>query len=248
MANLLTAKQVQELLHVDRTTIYRMLKDGRLNGIKVGSQWRFSEEQVEALLSGKEPEEEISPEDLFEALPIHCMQPMQDVFAEIAGVGAVIVDKEGLPLTRISNSCDFCKLILGSTDGRKKCFASWKNVVEQAKKSPEFVYCHAGLRYAIGNIKADEEVVASFIAGQFHTESPNLEAEKEKARELAQKYGINPDLLARAVGDVAVYEDEKKEKIGSWLQRIADTFGDISVERADLLTRLKTISKVSGLD
>ena len=38
MPNLLTAKEVQELLSVDRTTIYRMLKDGRLKGVKVGNQ------------------------------------------------------------------------------------------------------------------------------------------------------------------------------------------------------------------
>ncbi len=48
----LTAKQVQELLHVDRTTIYRMLKDGRLTGIKVGQQWRFSASEVDDLLAG----------------------------------------------------------------------------------------------------------------------------------------------------------------------------------------------------
>ena len=46
---LLTAKQVQDLLHVDRTTIYRMLKDGRLNGVKVGKHWRFSAQEVNDL-------------------------------------------------------------------------------------------------------------------------------------------------------------------------------------------------------
>ncbi len=250
MAKLLTAKQVQELLHVDRTTIYRMLKDGRLKGIKVGSQWRFSAEQVETLLSvGKsKKDEEISPEDFFEALPLHCMQPMQDVFAEIAGVGAVIVNNQGQPLTRISNSCDFCKLILGSTDGREKCFSSWKNVVEHAENSSEFIYCHAGLRYAVGSIKTEGETVASFIAGQFHTEPPDRETQQKKARELAKKYNINPDLLEEAVKNIAVYEDHKKEKIGSWLQRIANSFGEISAERANLLIRLKNISKINEAD
>jgi excisionase family DNA binding protein len=49
---LLTTKQLQELLSIDRTTVYRMLKDGRLTGIKVGTQWRFSRDEVDALLSG----------------------------------------------------------------------------------------------------------------------------------------------------------------------------------------------------
>ena len=51
-----------------------------------------------------------------EVLPLHCMQPVQNVFAEIAEVGAVTTDTNGQPLTQISNSCDFCKLILGSEE------------------------------------------------------------------------------------------------------------------------------------
>ncbi|MCA9947998.1 MAG: helix-turn-helix domain-containing protein, partial [Anaerolineales bacterium] len=38
MEDLLTTRQVQELLQVDRTTVYRMRKDGRLTGVKVGQQ------------------------------------------------------------------------------------------------------------------------------------------------------------------------------------------------------------------
>ena len=34
----LTTRQLQEILHVDRTTIYRMADDGRVPAVKVGSQ------------------------------------------------------------------------------------------------------------------------------------------------------------------------------------------------------------------
>ena len=53
MDELLTTRQVQSILQVDRTTIYRMLKDGRLRGVKVGQQWRFHDTDVRALLSGE---------------------------------------------------------------------------------------------------------------------------------------------------------------------------------------------------
>ena len=247
MPNLLTAKQVQEMLSVDRTTIYRMLKDGRLTGVKVGQQWRFQMDKVEAMISGKSVEE-VSPGDFFEALPIHCMQPMQDVFAEIADVGSVITDKEGMPLTRISNSCDFCKLILGSTEGRKKCFASWKSIAEHDDASLEFLSCHAGLQYARGSINLDGEMIASLIGGQFYAETPDQEEEAKKIRKLAKKYQISPDLLEQAAQDISVCDKEQQKKLGAWLQRIADTFGEISGERADLMFRLKKISEVSGLD
>src|SRR5947209_1519359 len=52
MSELLTVKEVQELLKVDRITVYRMLKDGRLTGVKIGHQWRFSRQEIDSLLSG----------------------------------------------------------------------------------------------------------------------------------------------------------------------------------------------------
>ena len=48
--DLLTTRQLQELLQVDRVTIYRMLNDGRLHGFKVGGQWRFSRQEIESWL------------------------------------------------------------------------------------------------------------------------------------------------------------------------------------------------------
>jgi excisionase family DNA binding protein len=50
MTELLTTRQVQALLHVDRTTIYRMVENGELPALRVGKQWRFAREQVEAWL------------------------------------------------------------------------------------------------------------------------------------------------------------------------------------------------------
>ena len=48
--DLLTSRQVQEILKVDRITVYRMLNDGRLKGVKIGQQWRFHNSEVERLL------------------------------------------------------------------------------------------------------------------------------------------------------------------------------------------------------
>ena len=248
MAGLLTAKEVQELLNVDRTTIYRMLKDGRLEGVKIGQQWRFSEAHIEALLSGEKTDDNmVSPDDFFEALPVHCMQPIQDVFAEIADVGSVVTDKEGFPLTRISNSCDFCKLILGSTEGRKSCFASWKGIAENENEKPEFVQCHAGLLYARGKIEVQGELIASLIAGQFYAEEPDPDEETRRVETLARKYDINSDLLKAAAADISLGKKGEVDRLGAWLQRIADTFGEISGERADLMARLKKISEVTVL-
>ncbi len=243
MANLLTARQVQEILKVDRTTIYRMLKDGRLKGVKVGQQWRFSEAHVEELISGHPLEEDAEPEELFDALPMHCMQPMQDVFAEIANVGSIITNAEGQPVTRISNSCDFCKLILGSTEGRKACFASWKKMIEEDTGEPTFSSCHAGLQYVTAPIKLHGEFAASLFAGQFYLERPAPDEEHERIRNLAIQYKINPALLEQAAQEIRYLRLHRKQELERWLERIANTFGEITEERATLLQRLKQFTE-----
>ena len=53
MEQLLTVRQLQELLRVDRVTIYRMLEAGALPGFKVGGQWRFSQGEIEAWLNSQ---------------------------------------------------------------------------------------------------------------------------------------------------------------------------------------------------
>ncbi|OQA43441.1 MAG: Helix-turn-helix domain protein [Chloroflexi bacterium ADurb.Bin325] len=54
MTELLTTRQVQALLHVDRTTIYRMVESGELPALRVGKQWRFARGQVEAWLQARQ--------------------------------------------------------------------------------------------------------------------------------------------------------------------------------------------------
>ena len=247
--NLLTAKQVQELLHVDRTTIYRMLKDGRLNGVKVGQRWRFSAQEVDDLLSGvNHQSSDIGPLPVAEnVLPLHCMQPVQDVFAEIAEVGSVTANVNGQPLTRVSNPCDFCKLIMGSEDGRQACVESWRTLAQQTTQSPEFISCHAGLQYARARIEVGGEQIAILVAGQFYLNSPEPGEEAKRLQALARKYHIDLELLTRAARQISVLDARKVSQISGWLERVAHTFEQISSERASLKYRLEQISVISNI-
>jgi excisionase family DNA binding protein len=242
---LLTARQTQELLKVDRTTIYRMLKDGRLNGFKVGKQWRFFTSEVNDLLTGVKRLGENEIPVSVEALPLQCMQPVQDVFAEIAEVGAVTTDQDGQPLTRISNSCDFCKLILGSEAGRKECMASWRKLAGQKDTAPEFMTCHAGLEYARAPIVVNGNLIALLIAGQFNLKTPDPAEEKDRFHRLAEAYSINEALLTQAARQITALDDRKVAQLSRWLEKVAHTFEEIASERADLFDRLRQIAEMS---
>ena len=91
MNDLLTTRQVQEILKVDRITVYRMLQDGRLKGVKIGQQWRFPQDTVDRLTGQNNPMElvvEASPDPGF---PVHCVQTIQDLFADISQISAVVI-------------------------------------------------------------------------------------------------------------------------------------------------------------
>jgi excisionase family DNA binding protein len=250
MDELLTTRQVQQLLKVDRITVYRMLKDGRLKGMKVGNQWRFPRTTLEALFPGQtaSPQEIQEPKSPPEVLPIHCLQVIQDVFAEIAEIGSVTTDAQGLPLTEISNSCDFCDLILESPSGRQACIASWKQLAQTPASDPEFLVCHAGLQYARGRIEVEDDLTGILVGGQFNFNQPDPQEQAERVTVLAEAHGVDPLALQQATESIRLLSPKRQAQITNWLTRVAVTFEDIGQERAYLLDRLKQIAAMSTLE
>jgi excisionase family DNA binding protein len=248
MEELLTAKQVQDTLKVDRTTIYRMLKDGRLKGVKVGNQWRFQASEVQMMLSGGHHlPVEVMPLSS-DILPWRYVQSAQDVFAEIAEIGSVITDSQGMPLTRMSNSCDFCNLILASEKGSQACLRSWQQLANQSSIGPEFTGCHAGLQYARARIAVCGETIALLVAGQFYSEETDPAETGKRIEALAQEYQLDPRLLWMAASRVRVLDQRTVNEITNWLLRMARTFEQFGMERAEMISRLHHIAEVSHLE
>lgn len=50
MGETLEIKELCELFHVERRTLYRWIKEGKLHGVKFGRKWLFDRAEVEALL------------------------------------------------------------------------------------------------------------------------------------------------------------------------------------------------------
>ena len=46
-SDILTIGQVAELLHLHPMTVYRLAKQGKLPGFKVGGRWRFRKEAMD---------------------------------------------------------------------------------------------------------------------------------------------------------------------------------------------------------
>lgn len=246
MDDLLTTRELLELLKVDRTTVYRMLNAGRLSGVKVGGQWRFQRRDVEAMLKRASAEPAVPPANS-DFLPLHCVQAVQDVLAEIGAMGAVTTAPDGEPLTRISNACAFCSLLMGSETGRQACIGSWRTLAAQPGHRTEFLTCHAGLQYARARIEVDGSLFAVLIAGQFYAQAPDDAEQAGRVRRLAEAHGIAPARLSEAAQELRVLGGKQLERIGVWLKTVAHTFEDIGHERAELMRRLHRIAKMSTI-
>jgi excisionase family DNA binding protein len=244
--DLLTTKQLQDLLQVDRITIYRMLNDGRLRGFKVGGQWRFSQREIEQWLQGQRAdlEAEESPLPLesqsispLQALSLSCVQAIQVLCADALDIATVTIDLEGHRLTEVSNSCSFCNLILSTDRGHRRCISSWSKV-----GNGRIHHCHAGLLCAGSSIQVDDQQIAITAGCQFATQAwrPDLAA-------LADALDLDRQDLDSTAGTVRLVSEDSLPRIARLLQRAASTFSEIGHERLKLLSRLQHIAEMSKI-
>lgn len=250
--DLLTVRGLQELLHVDRTTIYRMIRENRLPAFKVGGQWRFARRETEAWLAEQQPSRgedgvarERPPLASDQVLPLHCLQPIQNVLAEALEISAVTTDPNGAPVTDPSAQCEFCRLVTASAEGRRRCIASCRSLGRRSAPAPFLAKCHAGLRHARGQVRVGGENVAWVIAGQFLLAGDDLDRDRVAA--LAADCGIGQEELLRASTKTRVVQTAEAAKVLRLLQVVADTFSAIGEERCGLVTRLRRISEMSML-
>jgi excisionase family DNA binding protein len=249
--DLLTAKQLQDLLRVDRITIYRMLNDGRLRGFKVGGQWRFPRREIETWLQQQQAGRNRTFAPLLQAagagpsshvLPMTCIQAIQAVCAEALDVAVVTTGLDGTPLASVSNSCSFCNLILSHERGRQRCAESWR---QQA--GGQVRPCHAGLLCVSVPVAVRGQPVAITAACQFTTLGPSgaEPAQQPDVRELAANLQLVEAELQAAMSSVRRIRVNDLDRVSRLLRRVADTFSEIGQERLNLLGRLEKIAEMS---
>ena len=250
MDDLLTTRQLQDLLQVDRITIYRMLNDGRLRGFKVGGQWRFSRQEIESWLQEQRVDwEQAGDSDQVEGtappsrvLSLSCVQAIQGVCAEALEIGMITTELDGTPYAEMSNSCDFCSMILSSDEGRRRCEAAW-----QSAANGKVRYCHAGLSCVGSPVEVGGQAVAITVGCQFAVQAPHGEqpAWWSNLPVIAAELGLSEEDLRVAAERVHLVPGDRLDRIARLLVRVADTFAEVGRERLSLISRLEYIAEVS---
>ena len=258
MAEMLTAKDVQDLLQVDRSTVYRMAEAGRLPAIKVGKQWRFPaaqmEEWVATQMGSPVPMTAVMPApvqsqplangngncDLANVLPLQCVQLIQDSHADLLGVMLVITDMQGVPITQPSHPCGLFSAINNQPDAVQRCISSWHDLGQALTMEPAFHTSHLGLLCARGLIRVGTELKGMVVAGCVAPEEWPPTA--EEVEQMAVGFGVSPALLQSRLHEVFELNNEKKTAVLSSVQRIANIVAHIVDERQELVGRLDAIA------
>ena len=160
--SLLTARQVQTMFGVDRSTVYRMAEDGRLPALKIGRQWRFRPEEIErllvaspgaAMLNGTPP-----------ALPASAAAVVE-IAADLLGVMMVATDMYGRPLTGVANPSRWFAARADDPTSLADCVVEWKMLADKPDFEPQFHTGQLGFQCARAYIRSGTSLVGMVLAG-----------------------------------------------------------------------------------
>lgn len=257
MAELLTTNQVQELLSVDRTTIYRMAQGGQLPAIRVGKQWRFDHAEIERWLrlqtatgsapgaAAQAPGLATAGSSLAEMLPLESLQLIQDAVAEALGVMMVVTDMEGQPVTRVSNSCGLFDAVIGDAEAAARCIQGWQRMAGGLTMEPKFAPSDLGLLCARGLIRSGNELKGMvFLGGIAPDEWP---PSPDRIDGIADHYGLDPECIRNSIESVHRLDRPDRERALAFVQRMADICSHLLEDWSSLHRRLQAIASLTAL-
>ena len=247
MNDLLTTRQVQEILKVERITIYRMLQDGRLNGIKIGQQWRFPFREIERLLGNKVVPGTMSSSDNIPNFPTHCVQTIQDLFSSVAQISAVVLDMQGGMLTRMSRPCHLYTLLASTAHGLQASRSSFMSFAKENLNGKTFFTCFAGLQYIGAPIYDKGIQTGVFLVGHFYWQTPDLNEERLRLSRLATTCGLNIDHLQLAAREIMVIEPQQHAIVENWPYQASLAVQSILQERVTFVERFRQIASLTNV-
>ena len=235
MANLLTSKDLQALIRVDRSTIYRMAEDGRLPAIKVGRQWRFPEERIRAWLRDvdldPEAREIARPSRGLAALVAPAtLQAFADLAAESFGAMTVITDIDGTPLTRVANACSLFDLVGSIPENVERCLRDWAHYSTDpdfdVRFEPSDVF---GFLCARGFVRLEHELVGMLLVGGVRPDTWPPPADRVAA--MAAELSVPLDVLTDQITAVHELSVDDQRRVLALLPKMCALLSRLAADR-----------------
>lgn len=255
MTEMLNAKDMQDLLQVDRSTIYRMAEAKQLPAVKIGRQWRFPADQVQhwlgkqsAKANGVSQAQVVQSHNngpdksLAALLPTTCVQLIQDSFAEAIGAMIVVTNMQGEPVTKISKPCGLFEMVEETPNAFAACSNDWSDLGKMISFEPKFIPNHFGLLGARGLIRVGTELKGMVIIGGIAPDNwPPTQAQVDS---MATIFGVPVETLNPHLDEVFYLNDSQKALALSLVQKIANILAHIITERTTFIGKLESIAEL----
>lgn len=244
MSTLLTSQQMQELMNVDRSTVYRMAEDGRLPGIKVGRQWRFPADRVASLLGLKVESTDAAsgtasgaagPTGLAGLILPEIAQSVADLVGELFGVMAVVTDMDGRPLTSVANPCGYYAAIANQPGAAEACVSQWRMFAGEPHVAPRWVRTHLGFLCARTFVWVDLRPVGMIVVGG--VTPPTWPPTEEFVEAIADEVGVHHRALLDAVEHTWTLDTEQQHRVLRLLPQMGDLVSHLAAARHQIVNR-----------
>jgi excisionase family DNA binding protein len=187
-ATLLTAQQVQDLLDVDASTVYRMASDGRLPAVRIGRQWRFPAEEINALLVPSQGSQASTstmtaphPRTMISALPdaiqlddqpgdggplpLDLAVAVLEAMAPTLGVTMVVTALDGRPITPLVNPAPLIAEKSRDPGFSAACSKEWRGFADEPQLDVRFRPGRFGFLCAHSLVRHGPSLIAMVLAG-----------------------------------------------------------------------------------
>ena len=243
MATYLTAKDLQDLIRVDKSTIYRMAEDGRLPAVKVGRQWRFPEREVMGWLGADTTSAAMHVEhNLRDLVSLGVAAAVADLSAAALGVTVVITDMDGRPLTPVANPCGLFSAVAADPAVLPRCIATWRHYGSVPDLIPRFGPSEFGFLCARAFVRRDTRLLGMVIAGGIAPDEwpPTGDA----VARIASGLGVSAELVADHATEVHYVSHTEQARLLGLLPRVALLVSQIADEAT---ATAGTLTAIAGL-
>lgn len=158
---------------------------------------------------------------LSDIIDIAVLQTLQDMFAEIHGVGSVIFDLEGNPLTAFSNFSEFCQIVRSTERGLQRCVASDRRIGNQCGKGQTGITSCDNVEKIMDGafpITIQGRHIATWGIGQVISE----DIDEDQIRRLAREIGTDEDALVKASKKITKMPRSRFSTILDFLRAISE--------------------------
>lgn len=166
-----------------------------------------------------------------EVINVDILQSIQDKFAESTGLSSVLVNREGIPVTKESRFTDFCHFIRTCRSGFQRCKMSDAqggiNALETGH--PHIYQCPFGLTDIAAPIIVENRFIGTILCGQVLLEEDNYQESLMRIKEKTKNLDLDQKKLNKKMEKFEVIPESKIMAAAEFLSITANYIAEMGL-------------------